>query len=209
MANDSDDDFSTSKQLKHIRATLESIGVAESFFKDLIDRGDDWSFIVKLHSLLEAALTDLLLKDLERMELEEILANLEMSNSKTGKLAFAKQLKITTKRGRRFIKKLSELRNELVHRIKNTSFSFEYELSKDDGGKIASAAKNCVSSASEFLKEEIDIADTQVPRDTFAKENPRLMIWFGAFFVISEMYTFVSPDDPLKKALMRRFREES
>jgi len=85
-------------------------------------RESDWSFVIKLHALLESAISQLLVHSLSRKELADIFAGLEMSNTRTGKLAFVKALDLLPKRHLDFMRALSELRNQLVHRIKNVSF---------------------------------------------------------------------------------------
>ena len=115
---------STSEIIKAVTATLTSIGLSEDFFNGLLNQGNDWTFIIKSHALLESAITHLIVADLDRSELAPIVSNLEMSNTKVGKVAFTKELGLLTKDYRSFIRNLSELRNQLVHDIRNTAFSF-------------------------------------------------------------------------------------
>ena len=69
-------------------AELEQrIGVQSGFFESLLQE-DDWSFVIKLHALLEAACTQLLLFHFKEPALGRVLARLELSNKTTGKVAF-------------------------------------------------------------------------------------------------------------------------
>src|SRR3546814_8687791 len=72
------------------------IGVRENFFKDLLGE-DDWSFVIKLHALFEAAFTHLLLFHFKEPELTDIFARLELSNKATGKIAFLGKLELLGK----------------------------------------------------------------------------------------------------------------
>src|SRR3546814_18866509 len=72
------------------------IGVRENFFKDLLGE-DDWSFVIKLHALFEAACTHLLLFHFKEPELTDIFARLELSNKATGKIAFLGKLELLGK----------------------------------------------------------------------------------------------------------------
>src|SRR6218665_1056414 len=78
------------------------IGVRENFFRDLLG-GDDWSFVIKLHALFEAACTHLLLFHFKEPELTEVFSRLELSNKATGKIAFLGKLKLLGKNNRRLV----------------------------------------------------------------------------------------------------------
>ena len=49
---------------------------------------NDWSFVIKLHALVEAAVAHLLTEQLSRPELSDLFAHLDISNKTTGKAAF-------------------------------------------------------------------------------------------------------------------------
>ncbi len=87
-------------------------------------REDDWSFVIKSHALVEALLTYLLTQYTGNANVGSIFAFLDTSNPRTGKLAFAKAFGILDESARRFVRGLSELRNQLVHNVTNVSFTF-------------------------------------------------------------------------------------
>ncbi len=95
------------------------------FLRGLYDHEDDWSFVIKSHAFLEAALTHLLVEHLGTEDLLPVFAYLETSNVRTGKLAFVKAFDLLDKGARRFIHTLSELRNDLVHEVSNVGFHFD------------------------------------------------------------------------------------
>ena len=69
------------------------LGIKPGFFKSLDDDDEnDWSFVIKLHALVEAAVSHLLTEQLHRSELSGLFARLEISNETTGKAAFVKAL---------------------------------------------------------------------------------------------------------------------
>lgn len=114
----------------------ERLSIKKGFYVGLLVEKDDWSFLIKLHALIEAALSHLLAElislsvkkylpdDKKPKGLEEFFSWLELSNKRTGKVAFVKALDVFPKEHRRFISSLSELRNQLVHDIRNVSFKF-------------------------------------------------------------------------------------
>lgn len=197
----------TDSTTKAVVSTLKSIGVANSFFDGLLKSSDDWTFVIKVHALLETALTHLLVSELERQELSEIFANIEMSNARTGKVAFAKELGLLDEVGRRFIRKFSELRNDLVHDVHNTSFSFESILGSTRSNDLQRTARSCIDAASEFFKEKLEFSGRRVSRTQFTREKPRLAIWFAVYFVLAEIYHQVAPDDSLVRAFKVRRRQ--
>ncbi len=106
----------------------KQLGLPPRFLRGLYDHEDDWSFVIKSHAFLEAALTHLLADHLGKEDLLPVFAYLETSNIRTGKLAFVKAFDLLDKGARRFIHTLSELRNDLVHEVSNVNFNFETYL---------------------------------------------------------------------------------
>ena len=100
------------------------IGLKQGFLQRLSEE-DDWSFIIKLHALFEAVCTHLLLYHFKEPRLKDVLSRLELSNQSTGKIAFLEATELIGEFERKYIRKLSELRNKLVHDVKNTNFSLK------------------------------------------------------------------------------------
>jgi hypothetical protein len=91
-------------------------------------REDDWSFVIKTHAVIEAQVSASLTRALSDDRLSAIFERLELSDTDTGKLAFAKALGLLTDPQRVFVRKLSELRNQLVHNIRNVQFDFHHHV---------------------------------------------------------------------------------
>lgn len=120
----------------------------------------DWSFVIKLHALLETAVSQLLVNALARKELADVFASLEMSNTKTGKLAFVKALDLLPKAHLEFIRALSELRNQLAHRVKNVGFNITEHFSEEREERSTSdARKKSPTSGALVFKMEISPPD--------------------------------------------------
>jgi hypothetical protein len=111
-------------QERPIAEIENQLGLPAGFLRGLYDHEDDWSFVIKSHAFLEAALTHLLAEHLGKEDLLSVFAYLETSNVHTGKLAFVKAFDLLDKGARRFIHTLSELRNDLVHEVSNVGFNF-------------------------------------------------------------------------------------
>jgi hypothetical protein len=71
----------------------KSVGIPRSLFASL-DTDDDWTFVIKMHGVLEAGLNHLLLTRLFSSEnpdkLSRLVAQLDTSDPRKGKLAFIK-----------------------------------------------------------------------------------------------------------------------
>ncbi|MDZ4254297.1 MAG: hypothetical protein U1A72_17155 [Sulfuritalea sp.] len=178
---------------------LESkIGVSKNFFLSL-NAADDWSFVIKLHALFEAACTHLLLFHFKEPELSEVFSRLELSNKTTGKVAFLAKLGLLGKENQRFLSSLSELRNSLVHDVRNSEFSLKEMAQSLD----ASEVKNLAVSFSPFethvrkfpydptmkigYKEEWQ---RQAAIESIVERfsaDPKYHIWIGAFSVLTSI----------------------
>lgn len=155
------------------------LGIPKGFFNSLME-DNDWSFVVKLHAFLESAVTILLTETVDP-KLENVLAQLEMSNKKTGKLAFLSALEILESRSYRFISKLSELRNELVHNVQKISFNLTEYVKNMDKQQL----KSFMISYCPFGDEGFEKKDKWV---NSAKREPRKYIWNGATYLFTRIY---------------------
>jgi len=100
---------------------LESdLGLHEGFCMKLQHEGD-WSFVIQLHALIECAVAEQVTRVFQRKELADIFSRIELSNTRTGKLAFVKALNLLPTAHVQFIRNLSELRNELAHKVQNVN----------------------------------------------------------------------------------------
>ena len=102
---------------------IKKVGIPKDFLDRLADE-DDWSLIIKTHALLESTATYAITARLGEPAISEIVANMEMSSLRCGKLGILCNADLLPPPMIKFIQKLSELRNELVHNARNVTFSF-------------------------------------------------------------------------------------
>jgi hypothetical protein len=108
------------------RASIDierDLGLPQHFLLDLFKEEDDWSLIIKMHALVEALISHLLMHAIGDPRLLRFFERLELGNVQTGKLVLAGTLELLDQNERRFIRLLSELRNRLVHDIRNVTFN--------------------------------------------------------------------------------------
>jgi len=106
-----------------LRELEETVGAPKFLMASLLE-ADDWSLVIKAHALLEGAVSYMLSACVDQ-RLRPLFSRLELGQERTGKVAFAKALDLLTSEQRRFIRTLSELRNELVHDIRNVTFDLK------------------------------------------------------------------------------------
>lgn len=178
---------------------LESkIGVPKNFFLSL-NAADDWSFVIKLHALFEAACTHLLLFHFKEPDLSEVFSRLELSNKTTGKIAFLAKLGLLGKENRRFLSSLSELRNSLVHDVRNSEFSLKVMVESLEPSEVKSLAVSFSPFETHIRQFPYDPTmklgyDEELQRQA-AIENivdrlaadPKYHIWIGAFSVLTSI----------------------
>ena len=160
----------------------KEIGLPGGFFVNLLIKEDDWSFIIKLHALVEAAVS-YLLASICGDRLLEIFTRLELSSDTIGKVAFAKALDVLDTDERSFIRKLSEIRNSFAHDVRQACATL--------GGYVAGLSKDQLKALKVAIGPGVDpfpIADTIVPEVEFVRDNPKVCIWLRALFVISFIY---------------------
>jgi hypothetical protein len=168
----------TKKEFGMVEAAAEiekELGLPNNFLWNLRNE-DDWSAIIKLHALLETAVTHLLVRFFGRDELQDVFATMELGNARTGKLVFLGKLNCLEKNHRRFIRKLSEIRNKLVHDIRNVQFSLpEYvnELTPDQY-KV-------------FL-DDLGILEERTPPREWVQKNSKVLFVFAGIGCLSSIY---------------------
>jgi hypothetical protein len=92
---------------------------------------DDWTFVIKSHALLEAAVSQMLANALDR-RLDDVFGRLELGRTDVGKLAFAHALELLSSEERGFIRTLSDVRNLLAHDLRHLDFDLSAHVNALD-----------------------------------------------------------------------------
>jgi hypothetical protein len=125
------------------------IGLPTSFLPDL-QKQEDWSFVIKTHAFLEGLVSHAIAETVHRKELSEILCRLEMGNIQSGKVRIAEKLGLIKADGKRFLMKLTSLRNDLAHDVQQVNFKFSPFLQSLDKKQ----RKEFIKSFSYFASED-------------------------------------------------------
>jgi hypothetical protein len=189
----------SASSLESAESLIASAGVPPDFLKNLL-KESDWSFVIKLHALFEALVAGVVVKKLGKEALADVVAHLEFSDSKAGKVAFARALKLIGKNDATFLRALSELRNRLVHDVRNVNFNLaEYIASLDKQQK-----ESFRRSFGQALQGR-QTGDSEYARLT--TESPSLILYFAAYSCILSIEFNLS--DARIKALVEILRSKS
>jgi len=167
-----------------IKEFESDIGVPDGFFSKIIHE-DDWSFVVKLHGMIEAGLTQLILAHFGDTRLELPISKMNM-NGASGKLAFVRALELLPPHNISFIQKLSEMRNTITHQISNISFSIATHIQALDPQQL----RNLVESCGDGIMPEISLLSTQSYEERCVeqlKNEPRRLFWWSSVYVLGNI----------------------
>lgn len=168
-----------------LQGTERDLGLPVGFLASLLDDDSDWSFVIKIHSLLEAALTHLLTTAFGHPELLELFGRLNTSDLRSGKLAFANAMKLVNPNQAVFIQKMSELRNRVVHDVRNVSFTFTEYVESLTESNLRSFSRAITLP----LNHIIFGTAPDAPRIEGAKNAARFLVWTCATAFVMDAYS--------------------
>jgi hypothetical protein len=170
-------------------AKLEAgLGIEKGFLESLFD-SDDWSFVIKGHAVVEAAVTHLLVSAVKEKRLEPFFSRLELSGTTIGKVAVAKLLDLLPENERRFIRSLSEMRNDLVHDVRNVGFTFRAHIAPMDRDALKSFRKNFDTWS--LGESHADLFGTKIDVVDFFRDNPKLAVWYSLMASLAIINSFI------------------
>jgi len=178
-----------------IKKFEQDLNLPKNFIDSLLAE-DDWTFIIKLSALLEAATSNVLTAILHK-NLEDVFSYLDYANPKYGKIAFLEKLNILTQEQANVLKKFAELRNQIVHKVANTNFTFDTYL-KDISHK--EQLKAFEKWAGHGIKETTSYRSKSFTKKEVVQKYPKMSIFFTIRAIIACMYSDKELED-IKKQL--------
>jgi len=180
-----------------------NLGLKPGFFSDL-RKDDDWSFLIKVHALMESVCSHLLTSYFSDIKFKDIFSRLEMSDTKKGKVAFLRAAGLIIKEEASFIRGLSELRNEMVHNIEGIHFKFSDHIAKlDKQQRDAFVDTFGYAYITEDNKGKYYLRD----RELIISE-PKNSIWWGVAIILATLKLQVDThffEEQVKKARLKMF----
>lgn len=159
------------------------LALPSGFYEKLLEE-DDWSFVVKLSALFEAASTHILVKRLGTPELADSFAELDYANSKFGKVTLLKKLDAIANEQSKALLALATLRNKLVHNVASVGFSFEKYIATLDKQQ----QNAFVLSFGHGINDNMKLGDDVVSRRDFVLENAKLSLWMTSAEILACLY---------------------
>jgi len=155
-------------------------------FLTALREDDDWSFVIKMHAFLDAALAHRLAMTLERPELEEVFARLSLSGGRTSKVAFARALGLLSERSHTgYLEGLAQLRNTAAHDVRQVNFTipgFVSSLTPKKRGPFLRSITLIPQDVTEI--EGVDLAEALAG----AEQDPKDAIWSAGLFLAGQIY---------------------
>ncbi|MCC6298623.1 MAG: hypothetical protein IT314_04955 [Anaerolineales bacterium] len=146
----------------------KAYSLPDGFYENLQDE-DDWSFIIKLNSLVEAAISDLIVEALADKKLDKFIRKLNLQGDK-GKLGVIKALNLLDDEYQSFVRRLAELRNTFAHNISYVSLDLQkYAI---DTNQVQSWSKSFSLGVN-----EIEFDERKLDNAEYMRENPKKFIW--------------------------------
>jgi hypothetical protein len=181
--------------LSGIAVMEEQMQVPAGTFLALRD-DSDWACIIKLHALIEGAVSTVLATTLDP-RLKRAFERLPLSDRDVGKVVFASQLGLLSDGHAKFVRMLSELRNRLVHNPRNMTFTLK--------AYIESLDRNQQRTFVSTLQQAIDVDDSAAtPSAADYLEQPKVYILSVATVVIA---VCVKATVRVERAAVRRRRQ--
>lgn len=174
----------------NVEALIESLKTKNAKIGNLSD-GDDWSFVIKVQTLIESTITNALLAKIGEDGLSKTLQVMPLVGDQVSKLSLSKDLEITTSAQRRFITRMASLRNQLAHDPKHDGFTF--------GAYIFNFDKN---QRKEWKLAIPWFSETPEFRNTWAQyslEYPKPVIHLASFVLIALLETSASEASVLRQ----------
>ena len=194
-----DDDLSVEELVSLLEMDL---GIDPGFLTRLADE-DDWSFVIKSHAFLEAALSHLIAHALDAPALGTVLAYLDTANTRSGKLAFLRELDLLDDVSRRFVKSFSELRNSLVHDVSQVSFSFSEYLAGLDKQQTDNFAKSfsLFATGPTFERNGKEVSTRE-----FVLQSSKQSVWFCVMSLCAVIY--ISKDNVRLRKMLNALQHQ-
>lgn len=157
------------------KAVLNITDQLLEFLKD-----SDWAMVIKLHAAIEATVTQVILAHTNQDVLRPVIERLPLSDNQTGKGRIAVELGLITSSQFSFLRKFSELRNSLVHRIENIGFDVRKYFTEMDKEQRR-AWKKAIAWQQGDTKQQV-LAD-------MLDQNPKVALFLSVFTIVTVLTT--------------------
>jgi hypothetical protein len=166
-----------------VREIKTSIGLTPGFLEKISAEPSDWSFVVKVHALIDAALVHLIVEALGKPALSDIIGRLSFEGP-TGKVAIVKTLELLPVRSIAFLRRLNTIRNRFSHDVTNIELKLEDIIINEK----PSEAEPVWRDLARGFRSDAGWEALNLPSVQFAKDDPRTIILIAAMETIGLIY---------------------
>lgn len=166
--------------------------IPEQFFLSL-SNDNDWAFVIKLHALIEAAASHAIVAAFNDQRLTKVARRLNMGDLNTGKLALLKAWEVLDDGTANFIRGFSQIRNAVVHDVRNLDFNISKYLYTEDSQELQALRKRlcgCYAEETRIIRKD---KPTIFKPHELLRENPRLFLIMG---VTTVLFKCLKPQAP-------------
>ena len=165
------------KLLSELKKNLaDSVIEKIDFLMPLLD-ADDWTMIIKSHAVLENIITNLIITKIDEPKLKKLIERLPLSDNEIGKLLIIKEYDLIPEDQRTFIKKLSNLRNNIIHKYENLNFKLSEYLNSLDKNQLRSWEKSVT-----WFAEDLENKEQWIK---ISMKTPEIVLWISIFMFIT------------------------
>jgi len=169
----------------------KSLGLPGGFINSLKGDGDDWSFTIKAHALIETGLTEAIRHSIGKPSLDDMLVKLPITGQ-FSKLAICRELNLFQDSGEteQFVVVLGSIRNRLVHNIKRVEFSLDdyfTQLHQENASEFE-RQRRCLDLVFGDANEVVEVRGQRVTTSELFRMNARLMIFSSLGMVLGRIH---------------------
>ncbi len=154
-----------------------ALGLKEHFVIMLLAE-DDWSYVIKAHTLAEAAIRRAIEKQVDAPGLSRFTAGLSMSQ----RLKMAESISAVSPELIRQVKQLTKIRNRLAHDVSEVGFTFASYLQDAD------ARNGFFGAFLDGVTGDIEICEKTIEKQKFFRENPKFAVNEALFSLLLDVY---------------------
>jgi hypothetical protein len=180
--------------LEFFSALEQDLGVPSDFFHHLLD-DNDWSFVIKLHALIETSITHALVTFFDKPELRSVFSRLPLASTSTGKLAFVQELQLLDRPSVRFVQALAELRNGFAHNPANVVITLGDFLAQSPNKDSLESRFRWGYSAAKDIRCKVDDDHYDLHEVTkymavvcFEHAQHKLAVWLSSIIILRQLY---------------------
>lgn len=158
----------------------EELKLPKGLILGLLTQDNDWSFLIKTHALVDAALAHILVHELKRKEIIEYIERLNWGGL-AGKLELSQKLKVINDLEKNYLEVLNSLRNKMAHNIRNSNFDMAtyFDGKNKESNKLVDKYVSALAKMSGGKKLHL--------RDAFL-QNPRNHLFSIGFILIAKAF---------------------